>query len=134
MKIDERALEAAAMALYAYQRESSPESLARMQPWSDADEMGWQAVAEQDARTAITAYLAACPTPDAEAMERVSEAEAHKLISDLVCTWDQIPASVVAPDHDAKWVAYLEVRDRMMVALLTAAPAERGDETGGVKP
>lgn len=73
-ELDEQAVEAAAKALYTTWLDGP--GAACMEPWSDDedDETDWQSVARNDAITSITAYLAARPTPDAEAVEREEQA------------------------------------------------------------
>ena len=82
---------------------------------------------------AITAYLAACPTPDAEAMERVSEAEARTLIRYLLGERIELFVTPVEDERRADLERIHNERIEHIVALLTAAPVER-DETEGAKP
>jgi len=72
-ELDEQAVEAAAKALYTTWLDAP--GAACMEPWSDDedDETDWQSVARNDAITSITAYLAARPTPDAEAWVPMSD-------------------------------------------------------------
>ena len=126
--IDEQALEAAAKALYTSWL-GGP-GAACMEPWDDDDEddeADYQAVARNDARTVVTAYLTTAPPERHDAPGvRVDRYDLTHALSD----WKEC-------GHDPLWGESWwqqddqEVYDRLRAALTGQPDAGRDPDAGG---